>query len=255
MDSSAAPLIIVTCCILSCISSSIWGYEAYKISKAGRCGDRSVIFCPLNENLGDEKYKNDLKLWVEQGNIKGRHIFNSYYFDDNNPTGFEYCSENYSTCVINNKQLPLTEFLIYKTNYSDNLGKPATFYIMPANIIMDMATKSKTISSLEEFTNTLKTYDSGFKLKNECSKTTDPSKRQNFFNDCIFFNYPFDSIVTVLKSTFYNDLNANIRSSYFTQIDQKIKSGQTISSFEFFSYFAIKSVSDRKTYKFLTRRF
>lgn len=247
-----ALVVLIVCILSSSISSSIWGFEVNKLNTAGRCR-HSIVLCPLNENIGDSKYINDLFAWLEKGTLSGRHLFNSHYYDDNSGTGLEYCKEDYSVCRWNGDKVTLNDFLLYRTVFTNNSGKTDAFYIIPFNFITDMGTNSKTIQSLNDFLNTLNRHDKAFALKTECSITTDPSKRQSFFNDCIFFNYPFDSIVSVLKNTVYKDLNPTITSSYLQKIEDKINTEKTLTTFEYFSYFAIQSKNNNKTYKFLTQ--
>jgi len=252
---SGIGLIILIVCILSCcISSSVWGVAAAQLNKAGRCGSRSVVMCPLNENIGDSKYNNDLLTWLQQGTLSGRHVLNSYYYDDGTGTGIQFCKEDYSTCKWKDSKtkLALTDFLLYRTVFTNNAGKTDAFYTIPANFLMDMGTKSGSIRSLDEFINTVNKYDREFKLKTECSKAVNPKDRQAFFNDCIFFNYPFDSIVSVLQKVVYKDLNPAIISSYAQQIEAKVKASQPLTTFEYYSYFAIQAKSANKVYKFLT---
>lgn len=248
-------ILLLVCILCSSISSSIWGYEGNKLDTIGRCGSRSVILCPLNENIGNSKYDSDMFTWLQQGTLSPRHIFNTYYYDDGSGTGLQYCKEDFSVCQWNDgtSKILLSDFLLYRTVFTNTSGHIEAFFILPLNFILDMATKSGSIQTLEEFTNTLNEYDKQFDRKTQCSHTIDSAKQQEFFNDCIFFKYPYDAIVKTLKETVYKNLSPTIISSYARRIENKVNVKESLTAFEYFSYFAIQSKADNKIYKFLSQ--
>jgi hypothetical protein len=110
---------------------------------------------------------------------------------------------------------------------------------------------SKKIKSLNELLKTIDQYDTKFAIKNAC-KNVLPGDSGNFFMDCVFFRYPFDGIVTTLATTVYKNLSDSVAAEYKNYLESKLKT-KTMTTFEYFSYFALDAKMDpfKRITKFL----
>jgi hypothetical protein len=78
-----------------------------------------------------------------------------------------------------------------------------------------------------------------------------PDDRKKYALETLFVEFPYDGVSTTFKETIYARLPVEVRAGFFDIIKKKIKNKEMLTTFEFFSYFAILSRSTDEIYKVL----
>lgn len=245
---------ICLCCVISSIISGVWGWEAKKISDVGLCEDETLekfILCPLNENILDGEHQDRMKKKYDEGKLGMSDILNSYYIDGVTNTKFVYCDEKLTKCtldmVASGHRYELIEDIVYIGSYEKS-GKKRTYVYFPYNIITGILLGDK-IETVDEFIQIMKGFNKDFRPNKY--RNVMPDDRKKYALDTLFVEFPYDGVGTTFKETIYARLPAQVTAEYFDMIRKKINNKEVLTTFEFFSYFAILGKSTDNIYKVL----
>jgi hypothetical protein len=242
--------IICSCILLSCISSGFWGWQVKTLNDLGVCDERNLLICPLNEKITDAEYQSSLLQYLEEGKLGLRHIQNSYYEDGITKIVFKYCSKDLKKMYVTHQEyIEPTQFLIHVGETKNKKGESEYFYFTHFDFIYDIAQRKEPFNSLDDFLQTVNNYET--KLDASCN-VTPLDKRKDVAFDCIFFDYPYDGLVTTLRKTILPKISISIKSNY-KQLLQLKYIDKNMSTFEYFMYHALLSENNKESYKFLTK--
>lgn len=243
------------CCLLSSISSSAWMWEAKKINDIGMCNynetTQDYILCPLKTNILEGDTQKLIKKKYNEGKFGINDILNDYYSDGQSDTKFIYCNDKMTKCTITMSQsgtkYDLVEDIVYVGTYQKN-GKTKTCLYFPFDLVTEILL-SKKISSLDEFILSIKGIVKDFKPEKYRNISVDDRKK--YALNALFVEFPYDGLATTFKETIYRKLEPEITAAYFNILKNKLDKKETLTTFEFFSYFAILAVEDNSIYKVL----
>lgn len=243
------------CCLSSSISSSGWMWEARKVNDIGMCNfdetPKGYVLCPLKDDILQGDRQKIIKKKYDEGKLNINDLLNDYYTDGFSDTKFIYCDDKITNCTItmniSGTKYNLIEDIVYVGSY-ENKGKQKTCLYMPTNLTTGILLAQK-ISSVDEFLLTLKGLVQDFKPTKY--KNISQEDRKKYALDVLFIEFPYDGIATTFKETIYRKLEPEISTAYFNILRKKIDNKESLTTFEFFSFLAISSISDNSIYKVL----
>lgn len=259
MKSGTVSLIVV--CILCLIVSSAYSNESYRLKNLGACKPDTVLQvlkCPLNSKLFESQYRSDLGTYLKNGTLRVRHFVNPYYTKGLSSIALRYCDAALTKCGTvqgntRNLDIPLTEDLLYVGEYENKDGKPQKYLYVSFHLVETIIQELPKVRTLADFTVLLETYRKDFEPKKGACRAVTPKKFQDFYDTCVFIQFPYDGIVKVLREILYKHLDDQVTQQYNTLLNTKIAKKEGMTTFEFFSYFAIQSLdTPNVVYKFLT---
>lgn len=243
------------CCLSSSIFLSGWMWEAKKINDLGMCNFNETlegyVLCPLKDDILKGDRQKIIKKKYDENKLDMNDLLNDYYVDGQSNTKFIYCDENVTKCTITMNQsgtkYNLIEDIVYVGSY-ESKGKPKTCLYMPVNLVTGVLLSEK-ILSVDEFILKIKGVVQDFKPAKY--KNISPDERDKHALNVLFVEFPYDGLATTFKETIYRKLEPEITSAYFDILKKKINNKESLTTFEFFSYFAILAISDNSIYKVL----
>lgn len=246
---------ITICCLLSSIFSSAWLWEAKKINDVNMCNSKGTpkdfILCPLKDDILEESRQKILKKKYNESKLKMNDLLNNYYIDGYNPIKFIYCNQNLTKCTItmnqNDTKYELIEDIVYIGSYNDK-EKINVYVYFPQNLTIDILS-AQNITSLDDFILAIKSTVKDFRPQKYKNMSLEDRKKVAL--QAVFVDFPYDGLVTTFKETIYRKLDPKITAAYLNIIKNKINKKESLTTFEFFSYFAILSITDNSIYKVL----
>lgn len=260
------------CCLLSSIFSGVWISEAKKIDDKNMCTSKifieekwklrktennnkqiqDFILCPLKDDILETEKQTKLKEKYDKGKLKLNDLLNDYYTDGHVPKNFVYCDENITKCTletnVNSTKYNLIEDIVYIGSYNEK-EKTKIYLYVPLNLVTGILL-NQNITSVDDFILAIKGLVQDFKPTKY--KNISKTDRQKHVLNTLFIDFPYDGVSTTFKETIYRKLEPGITSAYFNILKNKINNKETLTTFEFFSYFAILAMSDNSIYKILT---
>lgn len=246
---------ICMCCIISSISLSGWLWEAKKINDVSMCNKNSnpkeFMLCPLNEDILEGDYQNKLKAKYDSDKLNWKDIVNDFYISGVSNVEFIYCDKMVTKCTVTSNITGMKYNLIEEGVYSgyfEEKGEKKVYLYFPMGLVMDVLMGSN-MKSLDEFLKIIKSIVGNFNPDEY--RLIKRGDRRNYSLDVLFIDFPYDGISTTFRDTIYRRLDPMITSKYFNIIKGKIKKKEILTTFEFFSYFAILSLTNENIYKVL----
>jgi hypothetical protein len=200
-------IVIVVVILLSCISSSLIGYFTISSSSSSSSSSDS------NENSSTTS------------SFKSNSV---------------YCNDTFDICESdsdNENGIELKEDVIYKLQSSD---KNTVFY-MDLNMIMTMTDKKYT--SLDDFLNDIKLYKKEHKECKDFYKV-DKDKKTPLSLKCSFFTTT-SQLLSTLQKTILVGLTDDLLNEYVDILQEKALD-KSMTTFEYFTYYAIVSKFNNK---------
>jgi hypothetical protein len=230
-------------------------WEAKKINDIGMCNysnkPEDYVLCPLKDDILGGERQIILKKKYDEGKLDMDDLLNDYYTDGYTGTKFIYCDEKLTKCTVTMSQsdtrYDLIEDIVYVGSYEDR-GKTKTCLYFPFNLVTGILLNQK-ILSVEEYILAIKNLVKDFRPQRY--RNVAQNDRKKFALEALFVEFPYDGIAKTFKETIYRKLEPEVTASYFNIIKDKINKKESLTTFEFFSYFAILSVADDSIYKVL----
>jgi len=252
--------------VSSCCSSSAWISQVVLLTKKEKCNTDYDPYCPLHEKIFDAEYKARLADYYDTGRLSYTHLINSYYTespdDVNTGTIFLYYNDDFTKCTVTNVDDPKnmidmsTESIIYKSSYLNKKKQTEIYFYTSMDLITDISSELSVnrfkYKSLDQFLSVVKGYDNRFtNSKYRNIPNNKDADREPYKLECLFIEAPFTGMVGALGQSIYKFMDAKIVNEYYGILSKKVIAKERMTMFEFFSYFAIMSVANRKTYSFL----
>lgn len=245
--------VICVFCMISSICMGGWLLEVKRISDVSMCNaDNNIMLCPLNDRILEGEYQMKLEEKFNKGDLEWMDVMNDYYRYGVTSTEFIYCNEDITRCTLTPNmrgiKYNLIENGVYIGSYDGKGGEKKMYLYFPQELATYILLGGK-VRSMEEFLRNTSNVISNFDVKRY--RRVSPNDRQKYALEALFVDFPYDGVSMTLRNTIYTKLDINITSEYMKMIQDKIKRDQSLTTFEYFSFFAILSLSVRKVYKIL----